>query len=460
MECRRKDSPLYLALAAEAFFYCISSFVLLCLPNLGVGLGFSLTVTSSLSVALTLGICLGAALAGRHEAQVWRRFMPPSGTGMALGLLAAACAPLAPAALHLPWLLAAFAFAGVCGGFYLIPLVSFIQIRPPAGEKGKVLGISNFAAFSGIFLAGLVFAPLGFLHPALLLAFAALVVFVFLVWARRRLRSLPEQTLADTQSGLFGLLVRLCLGLRYRIATPGLERIAAPDKAAPILFLPNHPALVDPILVYSQLIGVWPRPLADENQMGGFLGNLADRLVHAVRIPDLRKDGFKAHRALGAGMIAIADALGKGDCVLLYPAGRVYRTEKESIGGNSGAAAILRKFPDVRVVLVRTAGLWGSSFSYAAPGKAPSLVREMLRGVGAVCANLVFLTPRRKLTMEFSEPPDIPRGGDKHTLNPWLEAFYNEAERPAMSVPHFFWQGTAHPVGASENSRMDKAGKT
>ena len=444
LECRRNDSPLYLVLAGEAFFYCISSFVLLCIPNLGILLGFSLTVTSLLSVALTVGICIGSVLAGRHEAGVWRRFILPAGAGMALGLVAAAFAPLMPLGARLPWLLVTLAFAGICGGLYLIPLVSFIQIRPRAEEKGKVIAISNFASFVGILLAGLVFTPLSFLHPALLLVCAGLAILAFLAWAGWRLHSLPEKTLADTRGGLLGLFLRLCVGLRYRVTTRGLDTIAAPDKDA-ILFLPNHPALMDPIIVYSQLAGVRPRPLADENQLAGFLGGVTARIIRAVRIPDPRKDGFKARHALEAGMTAISDALRNGDCVLLYPSGRIYRAKKESIGGNSGAAAILRSLPGVRVVLVRTTGLWGSAFSYAAKGKAPSLALELLRGIGTVLANLVFFTPRRAITMEFVEPGDIPRDGDKRTLNPWLEAFYREAERPAMAVLRFFWQSPPAP---------------
>jgi len=446
LECRRNDFPLYLALVGEAFFYCIASFVLLCIPNIGVRLGFSLTVISLLSVALTVGICIGSVLAGRHEAGVWRRFMLPTGVGMALGLVIASCAPFMPSGLRLPWLFGAFAFTGICGGLYLIPLVSFVQIRPPAGEKGKVIAISNFASFAGILLSGLVFTFLGFLQPALLLACAGFAILAFLVWAGWRLHSLPEKTLADTRGNLFGLFLRLCVGLRYRVTTRGLEHIAAPGKNA-ILFLPNHPALMDPIIIYSQLAGVRPRPLADRNQLSGFFGGLTARIIRAVRIPDLRKDGAKARHVLKMGMEAISDALRDGDSVLFYPSGRIYRAKKEMIGGNSGTTSILRDLPDVRVVLVRTTGLWGSSFSYAARGKAPSLSGELLRGIATVLANLIFFTPRREVTVEFIESGDIPRDGDKHILNPWLEDFYGEAERPAMAVPRFFWQGkTPYPI--------------
>ena len=486
MECWRNDSPLFLALVGEAFFYCVSSFVLLCIPNLGVRLGFSLTVTSMLSVALTIGICIGAVLAGRHEARVWRRFMLPTGTNMALGLIAASLVafmhpysphldrlisflPSASSHLHwllpflpppdprLYWLLITFTFAGTYGGFYLIPLVSFIQIRPAAGEKGKVLGISNFASFVGILASGLIFAPLGSLHPAILLAGTGVAILAFLAWSTWRLHALPEKSLADTHGSALGLLLRMCVRLRYRVTTHGLEDIAAPHDGAPILFLPNHPALMDPIIVYSQLAGVHPRPLADEHQLAGFFGGLVAKIIGAVRIPDPRKDGAKARQAVEMGMNTISDALRHGDSVLFYPSGRIYRAPKESIGGNSGTAALLRSLPNVRVVLVRTTGLWGSAFSYGATGKAPSLIRELGRGFATVLANLVFFTPRREVTVNFIEAGDIPRDGKKQNLNPWLEAFYNEAERPAMAVPRFFWQGKA-PYLIQESSR-DGAGQ-
>lgn len=107
------------------------------------------------------------------------------------------------------------------------------------------------------------------------------------------------------------------------------------------------------------------------------------------------------------------------------------------------AALILPKMPGLRVVLVRTTGLWGSAFGYGATGKAPHFGRVLLRGALVVVANLLFFTPRRPVTVEFVEAGDLPRTGDKRVLNPWLEQFYNQAERPAQEIPHFFWQGSA-----------------
>lgn len=453
LECRRRDPHLFLTLAGEAFFYCLSSFALLCINNLGIiQLGFSLTVTSLLSVAMMIGICIGSVLAGRYEATSWRRIMVPAGAGLGLGLVLSGLAPLLPEALQFPWLFLLLTFSGVCGGLYLIPLVSFIQVKPASTEKGKTLGISNFSCFSGILLSGLLFAWLGKVPPAWLLAGSGLVALVFIGWAAVRIAHMFS---CGTHFSLLGLCLRLLLSLRYRVTATGLETISGPG---PILFMPNHPALIDPIIIYSLLADHAPRPLADERQMEGPFGRLAAKALRAVLIPDAMKDGAKARQGVEAGMQAVLNALQAGDNVLLYPAGRIYRSARESLGGNSGAALVLQKMPGLRVVLVRTTGLWGSAFGYGATGKAPHFGKVLLRGALAVVANLVFFTPRRPVAVEFVEAADLPRTGDKRVLNLWLEQFYNQAERPAQGISRFFWQGSeARILDAVPQNRAPEA---
>ena len=77
---------------------------------------------------------------------------------MGLGLIGTfAAIYLGGAAGRLPLLIFALVVAGCGGGLFLIPLASFIQVRPRADQKGKIIAASNFAAFSGIFLSGTCF---------------------------------------------------------------------------------------------------------------------------------------------------------------------------------------------------------------------------------------------------------------------------------------------------------------
>jgi len=459
MQCHATDKPLFLTLAGEAFFYGFSAFVVLVITNLGVQqLGFSKTLTSLLSVALMAGICIGSLLAGKHPASSWRRFMLPAGVGMVVGTLVAALVPaFSGTAARLAFLIPVFTFTGLCGGFYLIPLVSFIQIRPKATQKGKTLGISNFASFSSVATAGLAFVLLGNVSPALLLVFCGTAGLAFMGWAAFFLRRLPVVSLEEKAPGLWGLLLQTLLSLRYRISTSGLENIPVDESSPqPILFMPNHPALIDSSVVYSLLAGFRPRPLADERQMKGLLGAVAAKVVRAVLIPDPEKDGTQARQGVEEGVKRITAALQNGEHVLLYPSGKIYRSSKEKLGANSGAADLLTAMPGLRVVLIRITGLWGSSFSYAAKQSAPGFAKNLLKGALVVAANMFFFTPRRKVHVEFVEHPGLPRDGNRRTLNAWLENFYNEGQQAPTAVPRFFWQGS-RPVSLPEYTQVVEA---
>ncbi len=161
------DAPLALALAGEAYFYFMSSLAMLVINNLGIDqLGFSMTQTSLLSAALMVGVCLGAVLAAKSSPLSWRVSMAPACLAMGVALGASGlCVWLSPA-WQIPYLLTLYALTGIAGGIYLIPLTSFIQVRPRVSEKGRVQGISYFATFSGISIAGGIFVGLGKLPPS------------------------------------------------------------------------------------------------------------------------------------------------------------------------------------------------------------------------------------------------------------------------------------------------------
>lgn len=449
VECRRTDPALFLTLAGEAFFYTLSSFVLLCINDLGVEeLKLGVSLTSLLSVSLMIGVCIGAMIAGRHEATIWRRHMLPAAAGMVTGVFISSLVRFLPGHIYLvtAYLLLVYLLTGICAGMYLIPLVSFIQLRPPETEKGKVLGISNFVAFSGIIMAGFLFALFdwqqelsGKIPPTTLLAGSGIVGWLFVFWIGRKLRLIFP---FERHSPL-GAFLRLVLSLRYRVTTSGLDALSI---KGPVLFMPNHPALIDPFIVYSQLAGYSPRPLVDERQMRGLHGKIVARLLNAVLIPDVMKEGGKAVAETQRGIHVILESLKEGNHVLMYPSGRVYHSSKENIGGNSAAYSLIQQAPEVQVVLVRTTGLWGSSFSYGATGKAPDLMRSLLQGIITVLGNAFLFTPRRQVHVDFVEVNGLAEITDRRALNRQLEAFYNETEKPASEVPRWFWKGSTPKV--------------
>ena len=154
----RNDSGLALVLAGEAFFYFISALAVLLINDLGrTELEYSLTRTGMLAVALMLGICAGAMLAGRGTPLTWLKTIFPAGAAIGLGFISSGLATFFlqyGEHFQFAWLIFVFTFTGFAGGVYLIPLTSFIQVRPNALEKGRVLGISGFVSFGCIIISG------------------------------------------------------------------------------------------------------------------------------------------------------------------------------------------------------------------------------------------------------------------------------------------------------------------
>ena len=245
---------------------------------------------------------------------------------------------------------------------------------------------------------------------------------------------------------LRGFFLRLLISLRYRLEVRGLEDIPT-DR--PLLFLPNHPALLDPFLVYSCLDGLRPRFLADENQFGSALLRWIKNIARVITIPDYNVSGPAARAGVLKGLEEAAAALRAGDAVLLYPAGAMQRESGERIRNTSSVSRILQAAPEARVIGVRIEGMWGSSFSRAYHnGNKPDFMRMLKRGAGIILANLLFFTPRRRVRISFVEAEGLPRPEAGATVNAvarraetdWLNNFYAPILHEPVFVPYYFWQ--------------------
>ena len=255
-------------------------------------------------------------------------------------------------------------------------------------------------------------------------------------------------------------ITKSLLWLRYRIRLTGLDAIEAKGKTG-IVFLPNHPALIDPIIIYSYLQGRFaPHGFGDVDQVNRPLIGFFARRWGVRTVPSIATYGPSAKAEIEKVLDETIEGLKKGENLALWPAGRVYHSYKESLGANSSVERILQKYPDVRIVLVRTRGLWGSSFGWAS-GNEPSVMPVLMKGILQLLASFIFFAPRRKVTIEFYEPPDLPRKADRNTFNRFLEDFYNADALPNTYVPHTIWEkgGTRvvpEPVSATLQSDYSK----
>ena len=238
---------------------------------------------------------------------------------------------------------------------------------------------------------------------------------------------------------LLVLWAKALLGLRYRVRIRGREEVIR-KGAGGILFLPNHPALIDPIILLAHLYGPFKvQALADRDRVDVFFIRRLARRVGVLRLPDIAKRGLSSASEVRQIIDQCVKSLQRGENILLYPAGRVYRQYLEDLRGNSAVERILRQLPEVRVVLVRTRGLWGSSFGWAW-GSEPIIGKALRKGTRALLLSGIFFAPRREVSIELVEPVDLPRNADRNIINAYLEKFYNEVAQKNTYVPYTIWE--------------------
>jgi len=258
--------------------------------------------------------------------------------------------------------------------------------------------------------------------------------------------------------GMIYHLVRFILSLRYQVTVKNFPKNHPAKK---VLILPNHPALVDPIILFSVLYKKFhQRALADENRINIPGCRKIIKLFRTIAMPD-PDDLSQKKETILAAIEEVAKTLRSGDNVLLYPSGRLYRYKREDLRSNSSVEILLKSVPDLKILLVRAKGLWGSRLSWA-KGKSPKLFSVAPRFLVCLVANAIFFIPRRKVTVEFLELPlEKALTLDRQKLNRFLEEFYNEEEEFNTAIPDFWWQGSTPqrlPEFVAPQTRADLSG--
>lgn len=233
---------------------------------------------------------------------------------------------------------------------------------------------------------------------------------------------------------------KFLIWLRYKKCIDGLKEIKQKGKSG-ILFLPNHPALIDPVIMMTILYKDFaPVAIADELQIDRPVIRWLSEFFGVKTIPNLEKRGLEYAGDRKKILEDIAHLLKNGSNILLYPAGHIKRSRFEKIGASSGVETILKFVPDTRVVIVRQNGLWGSSFSFAFNGNPPQVGKSLLRGLKFILLNAIFFTPCRKIEYEFTEHSDFPRDKGRMEINSYLENYYNDNAWQNRFVPYLFWE--------------------
>jgi len=252
-----------------------------------------------------------------------------------------------------------------------------------------------------------------------------------------------------TSRNAFLCVSRWMLRRRYDITLTGTDCLV-PERTS--LIIPNHPAIVDPFLVVTELHAkrIDIRPLVDESFFStGFTRHIL-ALVDAVRVPDFGRQNFRpilkvrptlrnsAKRAQTLGYTVLA-TLTSGRNVLLYPSGHITPDGRETIGNRQLAFNVISTLPeDVRTIAVRTRGLYGSMWSRVGGRQSPPFIRTFVK---SCCMWLVAgFRRRRKVSIHFEDITDRClswTSGGRLEFNSNLERWYDSdlAERGLSAEP-------------------------
>lgn len=250
---------------------------------------------------------------------------------------------------------------------------------------------------------------------------------------------------------IYSILFRVLLSLRYRIKVRGLDQLTEKTLSKPggILFLANHPAEIDPCLLLRVF---WPRfklhPVALEYLFRTPVVSYLLKFVDGIPVPSFggASNSFKK-RQIEKSYEKIFSILKGKENILIYPAGGLKQNGEEVIGGASGVHRILQTIPEANVVLIRTTGLWGSSFSKALTGKTPKLNEAFLNGFKVLLKNAIFFAPRREILIECEPAPsDFPAHADRMTLNHYLEDWYNKKGPEPLKLVSFSRWSEVYPT--------------
>ncbi len=236
------------------------------------------------------------------------------------------------------------ALVALFGGFFIVPLMTFIQGRTAPSERSRVIAGLNilsagFMVGASLLVIAMTAADLSIPHVFLVLALSTAVA------SLRIYRALPEF--------LFRFVAWMVASVMYRLKVEHRERI---PEEGPAVLVCNHVSFVDWLVIASAC----PRPIRFVMHHRFFESRLLGWLFRdATAIPIA-----PAHESVSttrATFDRIARELEAGELVCIFPEGKI-TSNGEMHPFKPGIERIVARTP-VPVVPMALRGLWGSFFS-------------------------------------------------------------------------------------------------
>ena len=362
-----------------------------------------------MAVCITIGCIAGGFLDGK-------RFL--FGATPLIGILISALLVVAFVfGTKIVVLLPALVGIAFLGGVFKIPLDAYIQRTVPAEQQGTVLAYFNLISFVYIFVASMTnLCVMTYLPSRYVFLFTGVI---FLV---------------SSLVFIFSCRQVVCwigyyfMRWHYDINVTGREMLET-KRDENLLILPNHQAVIDPLMLFATFYREKFRPLVDEGYFNIPLIGHVLSLFSAIPVPDLRKSRKGVEKVMQLGSIVNA-ALEEGTNVLFYPSGHITTDGRESIGTRQMAYNTCKELPEnTRVILVHIKGLWGSACSRKGKKATPSIILLLLSSFVQIVTCTIFLRKRRAVTISLedvtAELRDVAQTSDRVAFNKVLEDKYN-----------------------------------
>ena len=317
-------------------------------------LGLDQIKTGLLAIALVVGVGTGSVLAGMMSGgKVELGLVPLGASVVLLGALALYWVtgdvdPTNPATQTAAVWPAAFSLSllGLGAGFFIVPLVAFLQDRSERKTRGRILAAANVISFSMMIVSAVVFyvvteGGLNWTAPAIFLAtgIGTIPVLLYVLWL------LPQASIR--------MFIWILSRVIYRVKVFGRENI--PDQGG-ALIVANHVTYMDGFLLLTSS----SRPIrfvahADHINRFGIA-----RLSQLMGVIPIRStDGPKA---IVASLREARAAVENGELVCIFPEGQLTHSgHVEQF--HRGMMKIVDGI-NAPIVPIYLDELWGSIFSH------------------------------------------------------------------------------------------------
>ncbi len=307
-----------------------------------------------------------------------------------------------------------------CGGIFKIPLDAEIQRKSRPSELNIVLAYFNLVSFIFIFAASATNIIVTYFLPSDYVFL--LDGIVMLVWSL--------VFFCNYKSVLcFG--VSRMVRLHYDIELIHPELADAPEDGN-VLLLPMHRALLDPIIMFSELYDNTIQPMVDSRFFANGAVAHVLGLFDSVQVPDLQAGGRAGVEQVQKLDGIVRHQLQNRANLIFYPSGHITLDGRETIGNRRMAYNACRELPaHTRVLGVEIHGLWGSRWSNYGCRKTPPLAKLLARSLGFVLMLKFLYVKKRKVAITFTDITSQVREWSvlgRQQFNARLEDFYNRKE--------------------------------